>query len=169
MTNADLKRKLTIGTRIALIYRFKLLDIPIIKIVNFVQTNGIYLKTEGMNIEGKKGSYLGFYPASLTEADEKGLRLYGIGERPVDEKEKAIIAGYEAIRDRKQEEIDALSDGSTTFWQEKAYYARNNADYLFGGYTSHGNRFIKRKNFNSPNSVYDPAIKGNLELEYQWL
>ena len=171
MTNADLKRKLQVGQKLVRIYP-KREETPIVKEVNGVQTNGIYLKTVGSDVGGvNRESWLEFHPAGLTEADEKGFRLYGIGKRDATAEEKAIIDGYEALRDKKQEELDMLSDGSQTFFQEKRYYSEHSAEYLFAGHSSNGNRFGKRRDFNDRTGImiFDPEVKGELVLEYQFV
>ncbi len=168
MTLSELKRKLQAGTKLTRVYRFGKTDEAKL-IVKSVQSNGLYLVTEEQGLDKTgRGSFLEFYPASLTEITDKGFAVFGMGERPLNDEEKKIVDGYEVIRNREQEALDALSDGSGSFWKEKGYYLDHNAEYLFAGYTTGGNRFKIRRNWNSKEqrSVYDPAIKGVKELEY---
>jgi hypothetical protein len=158
MTLADLKRELTVGRKLTLISSFG-------KTVNFtrevvkIQSNGVYLKRP----EGERNSFLDYPKASLMEMSISGFKIYNTGKRPMTDKEKAIKAGYEKIRNKEQERIDMLSDGSSSYYQQVKYYKDNNAIYLMGNKTERGLRFDHNTGL-----VYDESIKGDLILEYKF-
>lgn len=155
-TLADLKRIMKIGQKCILLERFGELKNEEREVIK-AQTNAWCFKTPF-----KPQTWLEIPKASLIEFDGVFIKIYGKGKRPLTAEEKAIKDGYEKIRNRKQEEIDAMTDGSQTFWQEKRYYKEHNAEYLMGGVTERGMRF----DFND-NQVWDDNIKGKLELVYK--
>lgn len=158
-TLADLKRFLQIGQEIKLVYRNKKLDEPIPRIVTKIQTNGVYLKNPFD--EKSKPSWLEFPKASLLSFDKTGIRIYTRGIRPLTQEEKEIREGYEKIRNKKQEEIDLLTDGSSSYYQETSYYKSKNAYYLMGNTFERGMKY----DYNT-GQVWDDNIRGNLTLEY---
>jgi len=145
-TLADLKRFLVMGSKVKLVSRNgEALDE--IKEVVKVQGNGIYFKKDG-SPSGK--SWLDFPKSSLLEITEKGFTIYGVGKRKLTEKEREIISNEPV--DKKQDEIDMLTDGSMMFRRRKAYYKEKNADYLFG--------------FFKDNMIRDNKVRGDKVLEY---
>jgi len=126
------------------------------------QTNGVYF-IDPEDPTSRK-SFLSFPKASLLEYDGKYIRIYETGKRKLTKEEKTIKDGYEKIRNKKQEEIDLMTDCSTSFWKEKAYYREHNAEYLMGHTTQKGMRF----DYNT-GKVWDDNIKGKLNLEYEWI
>lgn len=157
-TLADLKRKLTPGTKVILKTRFGT-KINQKREVIHQQSNCIIFKTS----EGKK-SWLNYPKASLLEFTTNDFRIYGKGKRPLTPPEKAIKEGYEKIRDKKQEERDLLSDGSTSYWQKLRYFQNHNAEYLISNKSQRGMKF----DYNS-GLVWDEKIKGNIDLEYKFV
>jgi len=155
-TLADLKRVLTVGQKVILKERNKK-EINQEKEVVKVQSNAWVFKTEKV-----ARSWLQFPKASLIEFDGKTIKIYATGKRTLTDGEAKIKSGYEAIRNRKQEEIDMLSDGSTSFYIEKGYYRKHNAEYLIGHTTQRGMRY----DYNS-GLVYDEKVKGDLILIYE--
>ena len=156
-TLADLKRELTPGRKLALVYRYKKLDAPIRKEVIAAQLSGVMLTTEGK--DGR--SRLSYPKASLLELTDKGFRIYAGGRRPLTEKEKEIRAGYEAQRDPEREKRDLMSDGSASYWAAVRYYREKDAEYLQGNKDQRGMRYDHASGL-----VLDDRIKGDLCLEY---
>jgi hypothetical protein len=109
-----------------------------------------------------KKSFLAFPKASLLEYDGEYIRIFNAGKRELTEDEKAIKAGYEKIRDKKQEERDLLADSNCSFFCEQAYYLKYDAEYLIGHTTQRGMRFDYRSGL-----VRDDKVKGELSLEYK--
>jgi len=124
------------------------------------QTNGVYF-VDPENPTSKP-SFLEFPKASLLECDNKYIRIYEAGKRKLTQEEDIIKKGYEKIRSKKQEEIDIMTDGSTSYWQEKGYYQKQNAEYLMGTITQKGMKY----DYNT-GLVRDNKVKGELSLEYE--
>ena len=150
---AELKR-IRVGDRLRLVYRFgKILDEP--REVAKVQTNAIAFK------KGDGLTWLEFPPASRLEFTDRGFRTYAVGRRPLTPQEQEVLDNEP--RDPKQEEIDALSDGSTMYWRTKAYLEAKGMPYL-----SCGNREKQLVWVDKTPMIQDPAVKGQLELEYMF-
>lgn len=166
---ADLKRKLQKGQGLKMVNYFGLTEpdpkkpgssrLGVTRYVVKVQTNGVYLNPDK---NASTGSYLEFPPASLVEISDKGFKVYGIGERPLNEKEKEVIANRP--RDEKQEYVDAMSDGNTMYYRTKNYYEKSGYGYLFSSEWQKGLRFNSSKNV-----VMDKSIRGPLEMEYEFV
>jgi hypothetical protein len=160
-TLADLKRRMIPGVRLIIVSRFgqpvplETAERELVK----AQTNSWCFKTPQ-----KPATWLDIPKASLLEITENGFKIYGTGSRPLNAHEKALKDGYEAIRDRKQEEIDIMSDGSAAYYQEKAYYHKHDANYLMGHEKQRGMVY----DYNT-GLIKDDSIKGKLELEYQFI
>jgi len=160
-TLSDLKRFLVEGAKVERLTRYGK-EAKAILVVVKVQTNGVYLAP--VEAQDRK-SWIDFPPASLLEVDDKGFRIYNIGTRPMNVEEQKVWDNVPV--DKKQTEIDALSDGSTMFYRERAYFINAGFEYLFGGFTSH-NLNVKRLDHNSM-LVKDPEVKGELILEYKFI
>ena len=165
-TLADLKRKLQIGTRFTMVYNsVRTKSLPLKREVVGVQSNGIYLidpadiRAEELR-KRKRGSFLDFPKASLLEVSDKGFKIFTAGSRDLTKEEKNVIANEP--RDKKQEEIDMISDGSTMYWRRKQYYLEKGYDYLFNGTKD------KRIDSNDRTKVIDSSVKGKLSLEYMF-
>ena len=160
-TFADLKRDLQVGKKLTLTYHHfgdnRLKSIGVAREILKVQTNGVYLKTEG----AKNGSFLDLPCASLTEYDGKTIKIYGVGKRPLTAWEKSLIENEPSRRpENKQLALnDALTDGSSTYFMDKRYYAENHAEWRWNW-----NQGL-RLDINDM-TMLDKKIKGKLELEY---
>lgn len=159
-TLADLKRKLTKGKRLRLIYRFKPLDESILREVSGTQGNSVSFIDP--NAEVKKPSFLGFPKASLLEITANGFKIYAEGLRDLTPDETAIMAGEP--KDKEQEKRDLLGDGNVMFWRRKRYYTEKNAEYLQGHEKQRGMQY----DFSS-NKIRDEKVKGALCLEYKFV
>src|SRR3990172_37586 len=104
-TLADLKRELTPGKRLPLIYRFNPLPEPVLKEVSGTQGNGVSFINPDEAV--KKPSFLEFPKASLLEVTAHGFKIYEAGFRDLTPKETAIRQGEP--RDKEQEKNDLLS------------------------------------------------------------
>lgn len=93
------------------------------------QTNGVWLKGEG----GKR--FFEYPKANCIEYDGNTLKIFETGWRELTEEEKAVMAEWREIANtedyKKRAEIDILTDGSSTYWQEKGFYERKGMLYLF--------------------------------------
>ena len=170
-TLADLRRAMTPGRKLALVYRHKKLDKPIGKEVVKTQSNGAWLTKEGaakdayikVDAGGRATNRSWFtYPkASLLEITDKGFRIYNKGKRPLTPEESEIRAGYEKTRDPEQEKRDLLGDGSGSYWAAVRYFKDRRAEYLQGNKTQRGMRYDY-----SSGQVWDDRVRGDLCLEY---
>lgn len=156
-TLADLKRELTKGKRLRLIYRYKPLSEPIPKEVSGTQGNGVSFIDP--NADVRKPSFLEFPKASLLEVTPNGFRIYGKGLRDLTPDEAAIRQGEP--RDKEQEECDLMGDSNVMYHAVRGYYTRRNAEYLQGHMTQRGMRY----DYNT-GKVFDDKVKGELALEY---
>ena len=165
-TLSDLKRDAKSGKISGeMIVRFGSKDIPeklqgIRKIVD-ANTVGITF----LNLDGKK-SECTIKCASLVEYTDEFLTIYSPGIRELNEEEQKIINEWKSITEteayKKQSNIDALSDGSTTFYQEKRFFESRGFDYLRGFDEQKG----KKYDFNTQ-KIKDNAIKGEILLQYK--
>jgi len=122
------------------------------------QTNGIYLEVESGN---KNGSFLELPCASLTEYDGNTIKVFKYGKRDLTAREAEILANEPSNRKENAElaRIDAISDGSRTYWMDKRYYAENDAEWRWDW--SKGLRLDI-----NDQKMWDKKIKGDLEMEY---
>jgi hypothetical protein len=80
--------------------------------------------------------------------------------------EQVIFDRWEEVKKRtnfkERQEVDALSDGSSTFWQEKHFFQDAGYEYLFGTEKKQGKKF----DWNT-RKVWDNQIKGDVILKYE--
>lgn len=128
--------------------------VPVIK----VGSQSITLK------RGDKESDLDIPYASLVDYDGEYLYVYSIGSRPLNEEEQSVMNAWKQIASTKEykerAEYDALSDGSSTYYQQKAFFLRSSCPYLFEDKPN------LRYNYNK-NEVYDAKVKGDCILKYK--
>lgn len=118
-----------------------------------------------MMADGKK-SELRIDRASLLEYTEDSLTLYNAGFRDLNEQEQAILNEWKEIANKpeniKQLEIDVLSDGSTMFYKEKAFFHNKGFSYLMGLDEEKGLKY----DFNT-SKIRDKSIKGTISMQYK--
>ncbi len=127
-TLADLKRTLTVGTRLQLKERY---GQPVNKGREIVQTqsNGVWMKVdEPDRFDGNGRHFLDYPKATLMEFDGRTIRIFDAGERELTDVEREIIAN--APRDEKQQELDMMTDTNIMFWRRKRYYKDAGMEYL---------------------------------------
>ena len=165
-TLADLKREADTGKMyLQLINRFGSPDNvrgtqkELRRVVSVI-TVGIKL----MDSTGKTSS-LDLVSASLVEYDGITLKTFGPGLRPLNADEQSVMDEWNKICNtdeyKHQAEIDMISDGSTTFWQQKAFFSKAGYDYLFFA----DSKSSKHYDFNTK-LIRDNKIRGDCELEY---
>lgn len=164
-TLADLKRDLHTGRALTVTaYRFndhKHLNVR--RFVVKVQGNAVELNADPT---AKHGSRLDFPKATLCDYDGEKLVIYDPGRRPLTPEEKRVMDNAPSHRpeNRKQVEIDALTDGSQMFWRDKAHFKQAGMEHLFGCGTVRGQRLI-HDGQNDP-TIEDDRIKGEMLLTY---
>ena len=118
-----------------------------------------------LNTDGKK-SECRIEKAALAEYTGDSLTVYNPGFRDLNADEIRIMDGWKKIAStdeyKRQSEVDALSDGSSTYWQEKAYYHNAGKMYLMGLEEQAGCQY----DFNT-GKIRDSSIKGDAILKYK--
>lgn len=109
----------------------------------------------------KKKSELRIESASLLEYTDDSITIYRAGLRDLTVDERAMFDKWESMRDLKQEEIDMLTDGSSSYYKRKHFFIDAGYEYLLGYDKVKG----KRYDFNTK-MVYDNSIKGDIEMKY---
>jgi len=161
-TLAELKRDAKSGkVYMEMIERFGSTDIPdkLKGKRQMVDANTVCVKF--LNNDGKK-SELRIDAASLIEYTDTELTTYLPGLRDLTSAEKDVMDSWESKRDKRQEEIDMLTDGSTSFYRHKHFFIDAGFEYLLGYNTKQG----KKYDFNTK-KVRDNKVKGDVELKYK--
>ncbi len=74
--------------------------------------------------------------AALVEYTDKGLTVFNYGERDLTPEEQKVMDEWNAIESsaefKEQARIDALSDGSSTYWQKKWFFHDKKMPWLTG-------------------------------------
>lgn len=159
LTLAQFKRDAASGKMgLQLLERYgKTIDSGINPVVK-VQSQSIGLQ------KGDKISYLDIPYASLVEYDGEFLKVYDIGSRPLNAEEKAIMAAWEKKANtpefKERERIDALSDGSGTYYTKKAFFMNSSCPYLFIDKPNLKYNYNKKE-------IYDAKVKGSCILKYK--
>lgn len=167
-TLAQLKRDANSGKlKAVMTYRFGAQEIPerLRGVRPIVRANsvGIFFR----NADGRE-SELEIKTAALCEYTDEKLTIYQPGERPLNEQEQRVMNEWAKIENteeyQKRHEVDILTDGSSTYWQKKAFFSERNMNYLLGFDFERGMKL----NFNTGN-VIDRSIKGEKWLEYTFV
>lgn len=159
---AQLKRDAKTGNlKVEMVERFGNTDIP--ESLQGIRT-AIKSNTQGITFKNSKGgtSELRIESASLLEYTDKEIVVYNPGTRELTADEQNIFDQWEAKRDKKQEEIDLLTDGSNSYWKRKHFFIDNGYEYLLG----HEKKQGKKYDFNT-GKVLDNTIKGDVILRYK--
>lgn len=131
--------------------------------VTKVQTNAIMLGNR---------SYLDIPAAARMEYVGDKIRFYTIGKTPMTKEELAIMAEWEKVTKTKeyqdQSYVDALTDGSQTFYKKKHFFMSRNFGQLLG-YKYHNGRKLDTNAYfkGETNCVYDNKVRGICEFEYE--
>ena len=117
-----------------------------------------------LNADGKK-SELRITNAALTEYTGTELILYSPAERPYNETEQAVMNAWKKIESSpefiEKSNIDALTDGTQTYWQQKAFFEKTECPYLFGSEERYGLRKGR------VDTVIDTHMRGKPEMIYK--
>ena len=111
-------------------------------------------------------SELSLPKASLVEYDGSKLTVYYAGFRDLTVDEQRVMDGWKEKSStpefQRQAEVDALTDGSSTYWAEVAYFSRAGYEYLRGTKEQRGMKY----DFNR-GQVRDARIKGAVCMQYE--
>lgn len=165
MTATQLKKDLQAGKTLTMIYNSMASSSKTItarlnkpRYIIKVQTNGLTLAEDP---SATRGSFLELPPASLIDYDGKTLTFYRPALRNLTPDESAILAGEPSCQSENAvlAERDALTDGSQTFWLDKAYYNKHDANWRWS--------WDKGKRYDiSERKMWDKKIKGEKDLQY---
>ena len=132
MNFAEVKRKLTVGTKLIVTYPDgKVLNREIIisRATQVVMIDPTKDDADERRKQGK-GSWLEFPAASLVDIIDNDFSIYWPGYREMTVEEKAVYDGRPI--DKEQSMNDAMTDGSTMFWREKKYFTDKGMTHLLG-------------------------------------
>lgn len=114
--------------------------------------------------DGRK-SELRVERASLVEYTDDKLTIYNPGYRQLNDVEKAIMNEWEEISNRpenkKQYEIDVMSDGSSMFYKKKSFFHNKGYSYLLGHEEEKGLKYDVNKDM-----ILDKSFKGDISMQY---
>lgn len=123
-----------------------------------------------INSSGEE-SYLDIPRANLVDYTDDELIIYNPGHRELNDKEKEILSDWNDIAngsdfvDRAM--YDALSDGSSTYWQQKHFFEDRGALYLMQDDGSGKRIDYNKTNEGNPKCLVDPAVRGERILVYK--
>lgn len=130
--------------------------------VTKVSGNDLYLE----------GSAFSIQPASLLDFVDNTIVQYYPGEREMNEEEKKVMDEWASISStedyKKQAAIDIMTDSSTTYWRQKAFFQSKSMEYLFLE-TVRGCR-ISNTSFaeDGYNLIIDNKVKGKVASVYEY-
>lgn len=117
-----------------------------------------------LNNDGKK-SELRIERAALLEYAGDKLTVFNPGYRELSDEEKAVMTAWEAINNtpqyQEQSRIDALSDGSSTYYQKKSFFEKRGKLYLMGYDEQAGLKYD-----HNTGKVRDKSIRGDIQMQY---
>lgn len=166
MTLADLKREAKIGTLEAkMTVRCGATNIPeqLQGWRKIVDSNSVAIFI--MRPDGRK-SELRLEKSSLVDYDGEALIVYNSGCRSLNAMESQVMNGWKEKSNtqefKRREEIDALTDGSSTYWSKVAYFRNAGMEYLMGCKKERGLKydFVTR-------TIQDDRIKGVVSMRYE--
>lgn len=117
------------------------------------------------NADGKK-SELRLEKSSLIEYDGNSLTVYFAGYRDLNAEERKVmdewnrISGTPEFKERGR--VDALTDGSSTYYEKVAYFRKAGMEYLMGNERQRG---LKYDSYLM--KVQDDSIKGEVGMRYE--
>lgn len=103
--------------------------------------------------------------ASLVEYDEEKLTVYYAGFRDLTVEEQRVIDGWKDKSStpefQAQAEVDALTDGNSTYWAKVAYFTGAGFEYLMGTTEQRGLKYDYNRR-----QIRDAKIKGAVCMQY---
>ena len=106
--------------------------------------------------------------AALVDYDDDFLTVYRFGHRPLTDAEAAALAEWKAIEATPEHQrklhADAMTDGSSTYWQWKAFWHNKGMEYMscFDTTAGHGRYYDP-----AINEVWDVNVRGDVEIRYR--
>ncbi len=104
--------------------------------------------------------------ASLVDYDGETLTVYSAGYRDLTPEERAVKEQWSAHASTedyiRRSDYDALTDGSSTYWEEVRFFKDAGYEYLMGAKKERGMIFDTCRQ-----QVRDERIKGDITLQYK--
>lgn len=117
------------------------------------------------NADGKK-SELRLEKSTLVEYDGNSLTVYFAGYRDLNEAERRVMEEWNRIANtpdfKERGRVDALTDGSSTYYEKVSYFRKAGMEYLMGLEKQRG---LKYDNYLM--KVQDDSIKGEVGMRYE--
>ena len=102
----------------------------------------------------------------LVEYDGEKLTVYYAGFRDLTVEEQRVIDGWKeksiTPEFKARAEMDALTDGSSTYWEEVVYFNKSGYEYLMGMKEQRGMKYDYNRR-----QVRDAKIKGSMCMQYE--
>lgn len=121
----------------------------------------IFFQTNNGNV-----SQLNLPRACLVEYDGSKLTVYYAGYRDLTAEEQRVMDGWKEKAStpefQAQANVDALTDGSSTYWAKVSYFSKAGYEYLMGTKEKHGMVY----DYNS-GQIRDANIKGSVCMQYE--
>ena len=117
-------------------------------------------------------SHLSIPKASLMDYIGNKLFIYAGGYREPNAKEQAILGKWEKHTQdpnfKQREQVDLMTDGSSTFYEKKRFFYDHKAEYLMG-YEKQGGCKLDHnmRNRGEKDYIFDDSIKGEPMLAYR--
>ena len=165
MTLAQLKRDAKSGTlKAEMVYRYgEAIPERLTGVRDIIGANSVAIFFK--NKDGNK-SELRIKKAALVEYEKDRITLYSAGKRPLNAAEKAVMDEWQQITEtddyKKRSYNDAMTDGSSTYYQEKRFFCEKGYGYLMGLDYEKGCKYDFYTHM-----VIDESIKGEKEIEYR--
>lgn len=116
---------------------------------------------------GRSACYLP--TAKLIDYDDDHISIYSPGYRKPTPAEARALDDWEKIAERpdykRQLETDCLTDGSTTYYMRKRFFADRDMLYLLG-YEKQRGCILDRNRLDLPDFIKDDSVRGELSIRY---
>ena len=119
------------------------------------------------NADGKP-SDLPIKRACLVDYDDEYITVYDFGTRPPTAEEQAVLDEWKKIEEsakyKEDARIDALSDGTSTYWRKKWFFDDHKCPWMagWGGIDEYGKAYEPIRGV-----VRDVNIRGNVAFKYR--
>lgn len=135
--------------------------------VTGANTVGLFLD----RADGKGSSQLYLGPASLIEYTGESLKIFRPGYREPNPEEQETLDAWDEIANttefKKRAYVDAVSDGSSTFYQKKTFFENRKMEHLLGWGERRNGAKLDFNRIGQPDFISDNHIRGALSLHYR--
>lgn len=125
---------------------------------------------DAFNLES---SWLDLAQASLLTITDSTITQHKPGLRPLTPEERMVMDEWTSISStpefKQQSYYDAISDGSTTYWQERSFFKKKDMEHLLGLEFTRGCKLdVNSHDKEGGPFVFDKKIKGEVLFEYEY-